>query len=114
MENNSSDEIVLIVDINNKPVGQSTRKNMRELNLIHRASYIFIKNSDNLLYVQKRVQTKDVYPGYFDPSTGGVVNISDTNDKEAAIRELNEELGISGVDIQFIDNFYYASQNVNV
>lgn len=41
----SAEEVVLVVDANNNPVGSAKRKEVRSKNLWHRASYIFVYNS---------------------------------------------------------------------
>ena len=43
--------------------------------------------------MQKRSQLKDLYPGWYDLSTGGVVG-ADEDDDVNAVREVEEELGI--------------------
>lgn len=44
---------------------------------------------------------KDYCPGYFDLANGGVVG-GDETDEENARRELEEEIGITGVELQLI------------
>ena len=62
----------------------------------HRSTYILVFNSRGDLFVQKRTMTKDIYPGYHDPCTGGVVLHGESYEL-SAIRELEEELGVRGV-----------------
>ncbi|MDF1555546.1 MAG: NUDIX hydrolase, partial [Deferrisomatales bacterium] len=65
-------------------------------------------NSRGEVFVQRRTLTKDVYPGYLDPCTGGVVLAGESYER-SAVRELAEELGITGppltshFDIQYRD-----------
>lgn len=47
----SSEEVILQVDENNKEVGPVKRGVARKENLWHRASYIFITNSQRQFYV---------------------------------------------------------------
>lgn len=47
---------------------------------------------------KRRSPTKDLLPGFWDIGAGGVVGVGETDD-EAAVRELVEELGISGVEL---------------
>jgi isopentenyldiphosphate isomerase len=68
-----ADEIVTIVDAHNNVVGSAPRWEMRAKRLPHRSTYILVFNSQGELFVQKRTMTKDVFPGYYDPATGGVV-----------------------------------------
>ena len=86
---------------------------MRAENLWHRASYIFIKNSEGKLYVQKRTMLKDYCPGYFDLSNGGVVGAEETDDENAR-RELEEELGISGVELKCIESKAFSDKDNRV
>ena len=71
---------------------------MRSELLWHRASSIFIITNEahgNKLLVQKRTMKKDYLPGFFDLVTGGVVGHNEDDD-ENAMRELAEEVGITG------------------
>ena len=51
---------------------------------------------------QKRAEGVDRYPGYYDISAGGHINLGETV-VEGAVREVREEIGatISGEDLQF-------------
>ena len=97
--NNTKNEIVGIFDENDNYVRSATRKEMREKNLIHRATDIIIINSKKQILVQTRSMKKEYCPGYLDAVIGGVVG-----DKEdvnlSAERELNEEIGIDSTKIK--------------
>ncbi len=109
----SSDEIVTIVDDENRVVGAAPRAEMRRLRLPHRSTYILVFNSEGALYVQKRTMQKDIFPGYFDPAAGGVV-LRDESYDQCAARELQEELGIRDVPLDFLFHFRYADTGVQV
>jgi isopentenyldiphosphate isomerase len=89
---NAGDEIITIVDADNTIVGSAKRREMRTRGLPHRATYILVFNSKGELFVQKRTMSKDIYPGYYDVATGGVVLADESYDLSAE-RELAEELG---------------------
>lgn len=89
------EEIVTLVDDANRVAGSTERSEMRTRGLPHRATYILVFNGRGEVFVQQRTLTKDLYPGYLDPCTGGVV-LAGENYEESAARELAEELGISG------------------
>lgn len=108
-----TDEIIAIVDENNKIIGAEPRSKMRKLNLKHRATYILVFNSSGHLFVQKRTQNKDVYPGYYDVVTGGVV-LTDENYMESAERELAEELGIENIPLKSLFDFYFEEPGNHV
>jgi isopentenyldiphosphate isomerase len=110
---NPSEEIVQIVDQNNQELGVISRKLMREQRLIHRACYILVFNAAGELFIQKRTQSKDIYPGYWDVAAGGVV-LAGESYEESAERELAEELGISGVQLDFLFDQYYEDENNRV
>ena len=93
VKTSSSEELIKLVDEHNEEMGSVKRKYARKLNLWHRASYIFIRNTNNQFLIQKRTMLKDYCPGYFDLVTGGVVSAGEDDDVSAS-RELLEELGV--------------------
>jgi copper homeostasis protein CutC/isopentenyldiphosphate isomerase len=107
------DEIVCLVDERNNVVGHAPRRMMRELRLIHRATYILVFNSRGELCVQQRTLTKDVYPGYLDPATGGVV-LTGESYEESAGRELGEELGIGNTPLAHHFDFFFEDARSRV
>jgi 8-oxo-dGTP pyrophosphatase MutT (NUDIX family) len=100
------EEIVTIVDEKNRVVGAAPRSRMRADGLPHRATYILVFNDEGNLFVQKRTADKDIYPGYHDVATGGVVMAGESYE-EAAQRELAEELGITGVRVRGHFDFFH-------
>jgi 8-oxo-dGTP pyrophosphatase MutT (NUDIX family) len=109
----AADEIVAIVDEQNRVVGSATRREMRARRVLHRACYILVFSSKGELFLQQRTLTKDVYPGYYDPTSGGVVLAGESYD-ESARRELEEELGIRGVPLQPLFDLYFEDAAVRV
>ena len=108
-----ADEIVAIVDEHNNVVGSAPRREMRAKRLPHRSTYILVFNSQGELFVQKRTMTKDVFPGYYDPATGGVV-LAGESYEESAQRELAEELGVCDVPLTWLFDFYFADERTAV
>lgn len=100
------EEIVVVVDEKNNIIGAEPRSKMRTYGLTHRATYILVFNSNDELFLQKRTTDKDIYPGYYDAATGGVVMAGETYEKSAS-RELHEELGIVDADLHFLFDFYH-------
>ncbi|WOG29945.1 NUDIX hydrolase YfcD [Endozoicomonas sp. 8E] len=106
-------EKVIIVDESNRVLGALPRSQMREEKLCHRATYVFVFNSKGQLYVQERTLSKDIYPGYFEPATGGVVAEGESYDV-AAVRELAEELGIENTPLESLFYFYFHNDDCSV
>jgi isopentenyldiphosphate isomerase len=111
MNATAAEELVEIVDRCNNPIGAVTRSIMRQQNLIHRATYILVFNRQGELFIQKRTQTKDIYPGYWDVAAGGVVQAQESY-TESAERELREELGLTGCKLSpLFDKYFEDSRN---
>lgn len=110
---NPADEIVAIVDEHNNVIGSAPRREMRIRKLPHRSTYIFVFNSQGELFVQKRTMTKDIYPGYYDPCTGGVVLHGESYELSAT-RELAEEVGIRDVPLTWHFDVYFEDDLVRV
>jgi 8-oxo-dGTP pyrophosphatase MutT (NUDIX family) len=54
-----------------------------------------------------------VFPGYYDPAAGGVV-LAGESYEESATRELAEEMGIRGVPLTRLFDFYFEDEHVRV
>ncbi|CAK4132086.1 unnamed protein product [Aphanomyces euteiches] len=81
---------------------------MKVYHLPHRATFIVVRNSASLYYVQRRSLTKDYCPGYLEPMAGGVVGVGEDCD-DSARRELEEEMGIRDTSISHVATFSYSS-----
>ncbi len=90
----ASDEIFDVVDENDVVVSRSTRAEVHERNLLHRAVHIFVFNKRGDLLLQKRSQLKDRHPGVWDSSVSGHLDAGESYES-AALRELEEEMGIT-------------------
>lgn len=106
-------EMVVVVDADNQITGSVPRHEMRAKGLPHRATYILVFNSAGEIFVQERTTTKDIYPGYLDIATGGVV-LSGESYEESAERELAEELGIKNVPLTSHFDFFHEDENNKV
>ncbi len=107
----SGQELIEIVDESNLVLSPKYRFEMRRDKLIHRATYAFIRTSQNYYYVQKRSSLKDYCPGYFDPCPGGVVAAGESYEYTNT-REIEEEMGISGVAPCHLFTFYYEDHRI--
>lgn len=109
----AADEIVALVDGRNQVIGSAPRREMRARNLLHRSTYILVFNSRGQIYVQKRTMTKDVFPGYYDVATGGVI-LTGESYEEGAMRELEEEMGIRHTPLTRLFDFYFSDPRSRV
>jgi 8-oxo-dGTP pyrophosphatase MutT (NUDIX family) len=88
------DELVEIVDDEDRVIEVVPRRVMRALSARHRCTYVFVLDRHGRVYVHRRTTTKDIYPGYLDVCAGGVNAVGETYEVAAA-RELEEELGVT-------------------
>ena len=100
-------EMVDVVDGDDRVLRQVTRAEMRRENLLHRAVYLLVFDERGDILVHRRTITKDVYPGFFDVTVGGVVDAGEDY-ATAARRELAEEVGITGAAIEPLFEVRYA------
>ncbi|MGE7957421.1 NUDIX hydrolase [Pseudomonas sp. NPDC089530] len=102
----SDAEQVAWVDGEDQLLGSLARSELRERGLIGRGTYILLFNSAGELCVHRRTLSKAIYPGYWDVAAGGMVQAVETY-AESAARELEEELGVSGVELTAHDHFFF-------
>lgn len=95
----SGAEIFDVVDENDAVIGQAPRREVHERHLLHRAIHLFVFNAKGELFLQKRSHLKDAHPNTWDSSAAGHLDQGEDYDT-AAVRELEEELGIKGVALE--------------
>jgi isopentenyldiphosphate isomerase len=88
------DELVDIVDADDRVVATVPRRRMRAERLRHRVVFVAVTNSAGELLVHRRSEAKDLWPGRWDIGAGGVVTAGEAY-RTAARHELMEELGIA-------------------
>lgn len=88
------DERFDIVDETDRVIGSATRRECHSNpELIHRTAYVLVFNPKGELFLQKRSQTKDTYPGKWSISVAGHVAQGEPYET-TVVREMEEEIGI--------------------
>jgi isopentenyldiphosphate isomerase len=87
-----SDELFDVVNERDEVTGQAPRARVHQLGLRHRAVHVLVFNARGDLFLQKRSATKDCFPGTWDSSAAGHLEVGESYDA-AGLRELREELG---------------------
>ncbi|WBB62968.1 NUDIX domain-containing protein [Streptomyces sp. WMMC500] len=93
-------------------VGSAPRSRMRARNLPHAAVKILVRDASGQVYVHRRTDTKDVYPGLHDAWAGGVIAAGEEPDT-AAERELAEELGVKDCPVRLVDRHWFTDTHTN-
>ncbi len=89
-----NEELLDVVDGEDRPCYSCERKIVHAERLLHRAVHVFVTNSLNELFLQKRSFRKDTHPRKWDSSAAGHVGAGEAY-KDCAYRELREELGLT-------------------
>ena len=91
-------EILDVVDEYGNPTGETVeREKAHEKGIMHRTSHVWLlrkKQGKVQILLQKRCETKESFPGCYDISSAGHIPAG-MDFVESAIKELQEELGIS-------------------
>lgn len=89
----SKDELLDIVDDDDKVLSAAPRRQVLDEYHVHRAIMFFVFDREGNVFVNKRSSTKDLYPGYWSIGFGGHV-LSREGYDVAAVREVQEETGL--------------------
>ncbi|MEW2614056.1 NUDIX domain-containing protein [Streptomyces sp. NPDC047880] len=92
----AAEEILDVVDEHDRVVGQAPRGEVYARGLRHRCVFIQARDAEGRIFVHRRTATKLVFPSLHDMFVGGVVGAGESYD-EAALREAEEELGVTGL-----------------
>jgi len=110
MKQNQNNEILEIVDKQGNVIGRAERAVLHaDPSLIHRVVHVLVFDHEGRLLLQKRSKNKDVAPGKWDTSVGGHINPGE-EPLAAAVREMEEELGVSGSSLEFLYTYLFTNQ----
>ncbi len=88
-------EMIEEVSSDGVPTGRSVSRHVVHRDgLWHRTVHIWVVNGNREVLLQRRVESKENYPGLWDISAAGHISFGETS-LEAAEKELFEELGIT-------------------
>jgi len=105
----TTEEFMEITDSHGKTISIAPRSWIHgNPSLIHRVVHVLVFNKKGELFLQKRSKNKDVAPGKWDTSVGGHVNPGE-NLLQAAKREMEEELGISECNPEFLYSYIHTN-----
>jgi 8-oxo-dGTP pyrophosphatase MutT (NUDIX family) len=90
----SAGELLDVVDEHDQVVGQALRSEAYAHRLRHRCVFVLASDAAGRVFVHRRAASKVVFPSRYDMFVGGVVRAGESYD-EAALREAEEELGVS-------------------
>ncbi|MBI3992334.1 MAG: NUDIX domain-containing protein [Candidatus Lambdaproteobacteria bacterium] len=103
----SGEEQVDWIAEDDRVIATLPRSEIRRRNLLHRVTATFLFHPDGRVFVHRRTDTKDVYPGLYDVCVGGTVTAGEDYDVNA-YRELEEELGVRGVPLYALFRHRFA------
>ncbi|MFC4104678.1 NUDIX hydrolase [Micromonospora zhanjiangensis] len=92
----SADEVLDIVDEQDRVMGRAPRGEAYARRLRHRCAFVLVRDAADRIFVHRRTAGKAIFPSRYDMFVGGVVGAGESYD-EAALREAEEELGVSGL-----------------
>ena len=102
-------ETLPVVDERDRVIGSSNREEVHSKGLLHREVYVVVLTPDKKVLLQVRKDN-----GKFDHSAGGHVKMGETY-QEAAVRELEEELGlrVDPKELQFVEKRVFRTKKKN-
>jgi 8-oxo-dGTP pyrophosphatase MutT (NUDIX family) len=103
----ADDEVLGLFDPDGVECGRAPRSRVRARNLRHAATAILVYDGAGHIYVHRRTESKDIYPGLWDFCCGGALRAGE-DPADGAAREAAEELGVRGVPLLPAGRIYYA------
>ncbi|MBR5893345.1 MAG: NUDIX domain-containing protein [Bacteroidaceae bacterium] len=110
MKSDNNAELLPLVDEDGNVIGSATRGECHDgSKLLHAVVHLHLFDSEGRLYLQQRPMWKEIQPGKWDTAVGGHVDWGE-DIGTALHREVHEELGISGIDPQFLVRYIFESE----
>lgn len=107
------EEHVVLVDEQNTVLGTAPKATIHTTKTpLHRGFSLFVFNDRNELLVTQRAFTKKTFPGVWSNTVCGHPALNE-EPKDAAIRRLQQELGMRLESIEFVSDYRYACADVN-
>ncbi len=103
-------EMIDVVDVNDDVIGSATREDVYLKKLRHRIVHVLVFDNQENIALQLRSKKCSFCPHYWSSSAGGHVKSKESYEK-AALRELEEEIGISE-DLEFFSKDIYKKKNL--
>ncbi len=97
----TDDEILDVVDCQNQVTGQASRREIHLNGWMHRSIHVFVLDRSGRLYIQKRSANKDTFAGAYDSAAAGHVEAGESY-YDCAVRELQEELGLTAEQVSMV------------
>lgn len=105
-----TEEMIDVVDGENKVVDVRPISEVRKKVLTHRGVDILLVNSKKEVFVHQRAAIKKTFSLYWGLFAGGFVS-SGEDYEEAGLRELEEETGVKATELEFLGKFRYKVEN---
>ncbi|MFI5830313.1 NUDIX hydrolase [Streptomyces sp. NPDC051578] len=93
----AADEVLDVVDRDDRVTGRAPRGEVYARGLIHRCVFVRARDAAGRVFVHRRTASKLVFPSHYDMFVGGVLGAGEDY-AQAALREAEEELGVSGLE----------------
>lgn len=95
----AAEEMVDVVDHNDLIIGIAPRKGIHKTDFLHRSAHIFLIDPSGSIWLERRAQNVDTYPGYYSSSAAGHIAHGESY-LQGAQREALEELGIPDLKLE--------------
>ncbi|MFB6821364.1 NUDIX hydrolase [Streptomyces virginiae] len=93
----AAEEVLDVVDREDRVVGQAARGEVYARGLLHRCAFVQARDAQGRIFVHRRTASKLVFPSHYDMFVGGVLGAGESYG-QAALREAEEELGVRGLE----------------
>lgn len=100
---------VVVVNAEDEVIGSAPLAEVLAQGLYHRIVSVHVQDENGAMLLQLRGPDVMLYPNCWDQAVGGHVDEGFTYE-QAALAELEEELGITGAPLEAIDTYLYQGQ----